>query len=552
MKKLNTLYLIIYLFGFFIFDNNVNFAQTPGFIWADNSTGSGNPTVIKTVTDFNGDIYSVGNFLYPSVSFGSFTLIQNGNASDIFVVKYNSDGDVIWAKSFGGTGYEEVTDCIVDYDGNLYIVGYFDSESLITGSTTLSPYFGFDMLVIKLDQNSNVLWSRNFGGDGDDYGLSCLREPNGNIVLTGMFSGEKMYFDQVLAKQNCLFTQFHAELESDADIVYAYTIAECYISGGGVSNYLRCFQRELDYKYYLLGKGDDGIFLHEYYSGVPSKDLLKIIASADGDVFATQGVVDQYGNVYISGYFTCDSMTVSGKGSSEFENLINLGGIDFFICKLSWDYKLLWAKSYGSNGTDVIDECVVGSNGMLYITGTFDGESIFSDNNIIINGSQAVKIFIVELSDNGNINWTRSNDQGLIYFPELALDNFFNIYVTGSYLGNCILGNISLDPAINYNANYFISKLEYSSLIDNSDIENSLHLFPNPNQGVLNINQLELDKYNTIEVISPIGQIICQFNNENISDGKIYLPLWIQNGTYILRLRYNNINVMDYKIVLYR
>ena len=64
-----------------------------------------------------------------TINFGSLTLTNEGNYN-IFLVKYDAKGNVIWAKSAGGKKYDEATSIAVDASGNIYIAGRFDSPTI--------------------------------------------------------------------------------------------------------------------------------------------------------------------------------------------------------------------------------------------------------------------------------------------------------------------------------------------------------------------------------------------------------------------------------------
>ncbi len=555
MKKSNLLNLckkihIIFIVIQFTLINFI-FCQVPDFIWAKNSTGTGADELVKAVTDENGDIYIMGNF-HGQITFGSYQLLSNGNSTDFFIVKYNSIGDVDWAKSFGGIGSDEVSDGIVDYQGNLYIIGSFDSPQLIAGNTSLTPYKS-DLLFIKFDKSGSVLWSRNFGGDSDEYGLSISRLSNGNIIITGNYYGTIMNIGNLLTSPNCsLTTNFCAELEADADIVDAFNVQECsdfkLISTG----------RPLSCSYYLMGSDywTGTFFLHEYGCGaLPNKNLVKIVTSSDGFSTADHCVIDYQGNIYITGYFNCKTLTISGKGSSKFVELSgpSTTGVDFYIAKISYDFKLLWAKSYGSNSSDFITDCRVNGDGKLYITGMFQGNSLFDGPNKLINSNSGQPLFITELDNNGNVNWAKSNNSGIIALPKFSIDNGKNLCVAGMYHGECSFGNINIEAAKNGIYKYFVCKLGILSSVDNFSSKDLFKLAPNPNKGTFQLNFTQSIQYNKIELINFNGQVIWHDGLKEIVNQKIIeLPSEIQSGMYLLKLSINNRDHEFRKVVINR
>ena len=94
----------------------------------------------KISTDASGNVYITGYFKSPTITFGTTTLTNNSTANDadIFVVKYDSAGTVIWAKSAGGTGNDFGNGISATGDGNVYITGQFASPTITFGTTTLT------------------------------------------------------------------------------------------------------------------------------------------------------------------------------------------------------------------------------------------------------------------------------------------------------------------------------------------------------------------------------------------------------------------------------
>jgi hypothetical protein len=106
-------------------------------------------------------------------------------------VKYDSSGNVVWANKAGGN-YEDVGNSIaVDGSGNCYITGYFSSTSTF-GSLTLicQSTVYYDVFVVKYDSSGNVVWAKN-AGDAITYeaGNSITIDDIGNSYVTGSFMG---------------------------------------------------------------------------------------------------------------------------------------------------------------------------------------------------------------------------------------------------------------------------------------------------------------------------------------------------------------------------
>ncbi|MCE3277985.1 MAG: hypothetical protein K0S44_176 [Bacteroidetes bacterium] len=107
-----------------------------------------------------------------SISVGS-TDSYGAGILDVYVVRTSVNGSVLWTKTFGGSNMEFGTSIIKTADNNFLLTGYTNSFGN-----------GFDIYVIKIDEGGNLLWSATYGGVGDQmaYGI----ENNGSgCVITG-------------------------------------------------------------------------------------------------------------------------------------------------------------------------------------------------------------------------------------------------------------------------------------------------------------------------------------------------------------------------------
>ena len=172
------------------------------------------------VVDSSGNSYVTGGFGSSTLTFGSHVL-TNAGGFDLFLVKYDANGNVLWAKSIGGTKDERDYSVATDNTGSPCVTGYFSSDNLIVGSDTLKiqDSTGANTLLVKYNTNGNALWAKNAGGNLNDYSASVAVDRSGNIFTTGSFSSPTLifgsdtltnignnikyeYFDMFLAKAN--------------------------------------------------------------------------------------------------------------------------------------------------------------------------------------------------------------------------------------------------------------------------------------------------------------------------------------------------------------
>ncbi len=181
-------------------DNFVQKMDTDGnFLWA-RSFGSINIDNSQSISiDVSGNVYTTGNF-WGTVDFDPGTGTHNLTSAggyDIFVQKMDTDGNFMWAKSFGGINNDLGYSISVDALGNVYTTGDFHETVDFNpgaGTNNLISEGGRDIFVQKMDTDGNFLWAKSFGGSNDDYGYSISIDALYNVYTTGSFQ-ETVDFD---------------------------------------------------------------------------------------------------------------------------------------------------------------------------------------------------------------------------------------------------------------------------------------------------------------------------------------------------------------------
>jgi hypothetical protein len=175
------------------------------------SFGSG---VYLIKTDANGDTLwakTYGGQIGYSVqqtSDGGY-IIAGVGSNDIYLIKTDVNGETLLARTYGGDGYECGYSAQRTYDG-----GY-----IITGSTGSFGAGGEDVYVIRTDTDGDTLWTRTYGGTGDDWGYSVQEISDGYIIagLTGSFGAgwSDVYLVKIDVNGNTLWTKTYGGTGDD-------------------------------------------------------------------------------------------------------------------------------------------------------------------------------------------------------------------------------------------------------------------------------------------------------------------------------------------------
>lgn len=110
---------------------------------------------------------------------GDITSFQG--AEDGWLLKIDGNGTLIWQKSLGSTGQDRFTDLVANSDGGCTVSGYAANNSgNITGHKGRTDFW-----VVRFDKNGNVLWNKCYGGSADDIPHSLTIHPGGGFAVAG-------------------------------------------------------------------------------------------------------------------------------------------------------------------------------------------------------------------------------------------------------------------------------------------------------------------------------------------------------------------------------
>src|SRR5688572_15084011 len=133
------------------------FAQAPAWLWAKRTGGTNIDYTNDVAADGFGNCFITGQYYSAPIIFGTDTLLNSG-LTDVFLVKYNAAGNVVWTRKIGNTGSEFGQSVATDAAGNVYVAGAFSSPTIVIGSITLTTAGSSDIFVAKYDNSGNVLW----------------------------------------------------------------------------------------------------------------------------------------------------------------------------------------------------------------------------------------------------------------------------------------------------------------------------------------------------------------------------------------------------------
>lgn len=348
---------------------------------------------------------------------------------------------VAWLNMVGGLQGEVWEDVTVDHEGNVFAAGKF-SGTLPIGDSTFT-FRGFsDIVVAKYDSSGNFLWARHEGGPGEDVGVELDVDAAGNVYVGGRFSDTAL-FDGVPYGAEGLLDIFVIKYTTDGDFVWLNTL------GGNKDDRCRGLVTDDAGFTYITGRYRvltlfDTIFL----PAVATDDVYLAKLDTTGDVMWAQtigGTKLDFG----------EAITIDLHGNliltgSFFQNmtigdstLLALGDEETFVAKWDNDGNLLWANSYPGAERDYGEDIATDEFGNIFVSGAFSDEVIMGRDTLHSYGM--LDFFHAKLDPDGNTLWATSGGSptGNDVIWGSDYDGKGNTIVTGWFRGN-----LNLPPAI--------------------------------------------------------------------------------------------------------
>jgi hypothetical protein len=181
---------------------------------------------------------------------GDFAGLLKG-VTDVFVIKLNQSGIIQWKKTYGGSNSDYSMSIQSHIEGGYVLTGYSDSRNgdFDTG------YNDYDVFVLRIDDNGNKIWSTTFGGTSSDYGNSIIVSKDGNILVTGFTNSYNGVFSGLTnGKIDCFVTK----LNNSGKILWNR------VYGGDGDDYGNSIVESGDGGYTIIGRttSDDNSFIN--------------------------------------------------------------------------------------------------------------------------------------------------------------------------------------------------------------------------------------------------------------------------------------------------
>ena len=185
-------------------------------IWSK-KYGSNDRDKVTGVRLFNDTTLFFSGIFWDNISFDSFSLSANGSAA--FITKSDTSGHIIWAKVIDGNGLLKVNEGVVDAQGNYIFTGSFSGD-LYFPNVTLTAEGVEDGFLAKYDKDGNFLWANRFGFQQQTIATSVAADDLGSIFVGGQFNGRVIFGNDTLWASANDFDIFLARYDDNGSLQF--------------------------------------------------------------------------------------------------------------------------------------------------------------------------------------------------------------------------------------------------------------------------------------------------------------------------------------------
>lgn len=491
------------------------------------------------------------------------------DTSDIFLIKINPAGNVLWSKTYGGNGADAINKIEKTNDGGFVLIG--NTNSFGAGT--------FDMYVIKTDSVGDTLWTKAYGQTYYDYGNDIQQTTDGGYIITGYGSNNPgpPYASLYLIKTNSIGDTLWTRIFDDtiSDAAWGSSVKQTSDGGYVVLGTSPHMDSILSYHdaAYLLKTDANGNELWSKKYAQNTDDVavqgIEVFETNDGGYVLSGLTVDYSVGDAITNDFLLKTdnsgNTIWSHGyqinGDSWENFLgnviqtNDGGFAFsywswvtdtipfdtvpggahlniHLNKLDSNGVFVWGKSYGKYLEDEYG---------TYLQQTSDGGYILAGNTDYFS-LPISDIYLIKTDSLGNSGCTEYNDTSIAgYNPNYQINNVVTLQSSGCIVHSTqtIVSNGIGGPSNDYCLTVSIPE------ILNPDSE--ISLFPNPATSTITITTTGT-KIKEIKIMNVLGEIA---NSQQVTGNSATIDIsTLDKGIYFVQITEENKKVSNRKIVV--
>jgi hypothetical protein len=421
--------------------------------WSRSFGAAGDQLSYAVAVDKDGNIVIAGAFSGTIDFGGGVQLSAAATARDIFVAKLDATGVVSWAKSFPTSSSALSGGSVaVDPWGAIFLGGGF-AGTIDFGAGASSSAGLYDVFVVKLDPSGSVVWGKRFGAAGNEELGGLAVDASGSVVVTGNTDGAVDFGGGALAGVGSM-DLFAVKLDGAGGHVWSKRFGDgsaqhgraVAVSGAGDVAIAGQAAGSIDFGCGALpdNVGNDPVLGGDVVLArlSPAGTCLWSKRFGDGAKQDPDGVaIDAAGAVIVTGHF--EGVLDFGGGP-----LTSAGKTDLFVAKLDAAGGYVWGLRAGDGQDQLPRGIAVDAAANVLVTGYFAGSMDLGGGTLVSTGG-SVDVFLAKLSGSTGAHlWSRRfGDAQAQYATGVAADPAGNAVVTGYFLGTLDFGGNALASA---------------------------------------------------------------------------------------------------------
>ena len=336
----------------------------------------------------------------------------SNDKSNIYLMKIDKDGNVVWQKVYGGNNIDKAYAITNTKDGGFIVVG--ETKSFGNG--------GSDVYIMKIDDKGNKLWQRTYGGKKDDKAYAIIGMEDGGFIVAGSRKSfgngwSDVYLVKIDEYGNKIWEKTYGGKRNDK----ANAITQTKDGGFIVAGCKKSFDSGKS-DVYLIKIDEYGNKIWEKTYGGKRNDKANAITQTEDGGFVVAGDTESCSNGWSDVYLIkidengsmvwektyggkkndkANAITQTEDGSfivaGDTESFSN-GWSDAYLIKIDENGSMVWEKTYGGKNGDVVETIAKTEDGGFIVAGNTDSFTNYGWD-----------VYIIKIDKKGNMLWQKAH-----------------------------------------------------------------------------------------------------------------------------------------------
>lgn len=311
-----------------------------------------------------------GGYIFTGFSYsdqGAFTAAHGD--TDMWVVKTDASGSVLWQRLLGGTAQDIAMDIALAADGGYVLTG----QTYSNNGDVAQNLGASDCIILKLDGQGNTLWTKLFGGNSLDYPHGIENTADGGYIVSGHLGS---------ADSSAIGLHY----DPDYGMAEAWAIK---IDGSGNQQWQRAYGSTKGEQAYTIKQTLDGGYIMgaitDLEGGTQNGDIAQAYGTSDfwivklnatGNIVWEKTLGGTMGDHCADIVETADGYIAVGSSTSEDMDVsANYGETDIWMIKISSNGQLAWEKNFGGILSDRAEKIFIDDQGTIIVGGNTESRN---------------------------------------------------------------------------------------------------------------------------------------------------------------------------------